>query len=99
MLYEVITPAFEKFYQGAGYDGTADPLSLRSQRDELLYPAQALLLIELGDRTGYERLRRAAVEKYGVITSYSIHYTKLYERGGERLAGASCAPGATASGT
>jgi len=59
----------EVLYEGAQVDGSADLLSLTTQQTySLIYYNQAILLLELGDREGYERLRRAVIAKYASFT-------------------------------
>ena len=79
MLYEVITQAID--YMRRVADLTADG----TQRVEMYYRIGKQLDEKLGDRMGAQD----SFEMAFVITSYSIHYTKLYESVQRR--GAGCA--------
>jgi len=70
LLSGPVARKFENLYQGAAFSWSADPLSLDYQPFALLYPVQALLLIESGDRERYELFRRAVIAKYGDVTDF-----------------------------
>ena len=77
MLYEVITA-----YDQAGASIALDVAREHGLPEEILRRAEQNLLMEGGDSSKVlTRLNELAVEREQevVITSYSIHYTKLYD--------------------
>ena len=46
----------------------------------MLYEVITVNINSLGDKESRDNYREALVNHFAVITSYSIHYTKLYER-------------------
>ena len=64
MLYEVITDFLERYLPRL-------PGEIRTLDDEIIGHHQGLMYYTIGQREG--------LGVGGVITSYSIHYTKLYE--------------------
>ena len=75
MLYEVITPYFVDAYYGPEeWKPTAEMISDTFPSAILMGKAKNLVSqLENINQRGLNELE-------GVITSYSIHYTKLYER-------------------
>ena len=68
MLYEVITKTVDLVHGELEFIYAAlDKLEIRYIRSQANF-----LMIEIGEE-------QSADEVYDVITSYSIHYTKLYE--------------------
>ena len=88
MLYEVITAVADRELDarlGVGVRGHLEPARLGLGADGLDLLRREVLVLEPvpgGSHAG----ARAELDEVGVITSYSIHYTKLYDSYQWRLA-------------
>ena len=74
MLYEVITQVEDPVFLGDGSPGQGQPGGVGGQRKVYLVDCD-----ESFQETGNGFLLGFAIVLDVVITSYSIHYTKLYE--------------------
>ena len=85
MLYEVITGINETFIKQRPIIEGEGGLSAKAEKgaplgDVLIDDATIFCgQFECGALASFEMTRYAAGNKNGVITSYSIHYTKLYD--------------------
>ena len=83
MLYEVITASLERALAALRAYGAnlANPAQLGACRSQLHQASGAVQIVGLeGASRFFEQTENLLSElESGVITSYSIHYTKLYE--------------------